>query len=238
MNTNTLGRAKQTILLTGSVLAAHFGSVATAQTGSEVKFEEFEAAQIHSDVPIYTFNFEELWPRAIEGSEDVIAGCTSRVSFGDWKFTPNAKSDGDDVWWLRISNYGVFHCAANLHNADEREGLDDGQFSRGLFARIGVEDVDDPKRELWVLQEGFAPGSDYLLLSRVVNEDLVTSFTVLQRRCPIGAYREALGMDVWTTGYCSINSDTDMYRFANEMLKFPPLGELTLQPVSEAEGSQ
>lgn len=42
-------------------------------------------------------------------------------------------------------------------------------------------------------------------------------------------------MDVWATGYCSITSDRDLFRFANEMLKLPPLGELTLQKDPEAE---
>ena len=64
---------------------------------------------------------------------------------------------------------------------------------------------------------------------------MVTTFTVLQRRCPIGAHREALGMDVWSTGYCAINSDKDLYRLASEMLKLPPLGELTLQKDPEAD---
>ncbi len=131
----------------------------------------------------------------------------------------------------------MLHCAANFYNADKREDLEEVTFTRGLFVRIGDEDVDEPKRELWVLQEGFVPGSDYLLLARDSNEDLVTSFTVLQRRCPIGAYREMLGMDVWTTGYCAINSDTDMYRLANAMLKLPPLGELTMQKDPEAKGA-
>lgn len=200
---------------------------------------EFEAERIHSDLPIYTFNYEDVWPRSFvpEGS---IAGCTSRVAFGDWKFTPNPSDEDADSWWLRISNYGVFHCAANLRVSDERDVLDEGEFSRGLFVRIGEEESDDPQHEFWVLQEGFVPGSDYLLLARGVDEDLVQSFTVLQRKCPIGAYREVMGMDVWTTGYCAINSDHDLYRLASEMLKLPPLGELTLQKdpdANEASGS-
>lgn len=195
---------------------------------------EFGAVRVHSDLPIYNFDFEELWPRAFV-PEDAIAGCTSRVSFGDWKFTPNPAGESSDEWWLRIRNYGVFHCAANLYNSDTRADLEEGEFSRGLFVRIGDEDVDDPARELWVLQEGFVPGSDYVLLARELNEDLVETFTVLQRQCPIGAFREVMGMDIWATGYCAINSDTDMYRFASEMLKLPPLGELTLQKDSEAD---
>lgn len=235
-DTSLVMTSRLMLLIAGfATLSLALTSTARAQTETEPQFEEFEAAQIHSDVPIYTFNYEELWPRSIEPSAGMIAGCFSRVSFGDWKFTPNAADEYEDEWWLRISNYGAFHCAANFLYADAQAQLDDGRFSRGLFARIGVEDVDEPRRELWVLQEGFVPGSSYLLLSREVNDDLVTSFSVLQRRCPIGATREALGMDVWLTSYCSINSDSDMFRLANEMLKLPPLGELTLQKDPEAE---
>lgn len=207
------------------------GAPVLAQTNEppDAEYLEFEAERVHSDLPIYTFSFEELWPRSYvpEGS---IGGCTSRVSFGDWEFTPNPFDQSANKWWLRMNNYGVFHCAANLYVADERDALEEGEFSRGLFVRLGVEDGDEPTRELWVLQEGFVPGSDYLLLARDLNENLVTTFTVLQRKCPIGAIRSVMGMDVWTTRYCAINSDDDMYRLASEMLKLPPLGELTLRP--------
>ena len=216
-----------------------FGALALYSAPAAAQDEEYEAVRVHSDLPIYTFNYEDVWPRSIRSQEsDRIVlrfGCTSRVSFGDWKFTPNPSDEYGDEWWLRVSNYGVFHCAANLRHADTINDLENGEFSRGLFVRIGDEDVDEPRRELWILQQGFVPGSDYIFLARDLNEERVTSFTVLQRRCPIGAYREVLGMDVWTTGYCAINSDTDMFRFASEMLKLPPLGELTLQKDPEAK---
>lgn len=190
--------------------------------------QEYFDDRVHSDIPIYTFHYDEIWPRGFL-EEGAIGGCTSRVAFGDWKFKPNPDGERAEEWWLRIDNYGVFHCAANLYNADSRVELESARFTRGWFVRIGVEDTDEPKSELWLLQEGFATGSTYTLLARNMEEELVTSFTVLQRKCPIGAYREARGMGIWATGYCAINSDTDMYRFANEMLKLAPLGELTLE---------
>jgi hypothetical protein len=210
------------------------GSGALANAQVEVE-EEWSEELIHSDLPIYTFNYEELWPRGMEPGPDSIAGCESRVAFGDWKFSPNPANESADEWWLRVRNYGVFHCAANLYLADVREELESGELSRGLFVRIGEEDSDNPERELWVLQQGFVPGSDYMLLARKADEDIVTRFTVLQRRCPIGATRSMMGMAVWTTSYCAINSDEDLYRLANGMLKLPALGELVLQKDPEAE---
>lgn len=189
----------------------------------------FEAERIHAPVPLYTFDWEQVWPRSFSEGEgkDWSFGCESRVAFGDWRFTPNAQDEYADPWWLRVSNYGVFHCAANLFEADEREELDDGQFSRGLFAMIGEGSVKGREWEIWVLQEGFVPGSDYLLLAREPGgEDLVKAFTVLQSRCPRKSLREADGMDVWRTRYCAIESRAELLALARRMLREKPLGTL------------
>jgi len=126
----------------------------------------FEAELIHAPVPLYTFDWKQVWPRGMVPDADTIAGCASRVAFGDWRFTPNLEDEYADPWWLRVSNYGVFHCAANLLEADEREELGEGEFSRGLFAMIGEGSTDGRAWELWVLQKGFVPGSAYVLLAR------------------------------------------------------------------------
>ncbi|MEQ8412455.1 MAG: hypothetical protein RIB52_12980 [Erythrobacter sp.] len=34
-----------------------------------------------------------------------------------------AEDEYANPWWLRVSNCGAFHCAANLLEADEGEGL-------------------------------------------------------------------------------------------------------------------
>ena len=146
---------------------------------------EWQSARLHARVPLYTFAWRDLWPRSIENpGPEFIVGCESRVAFGDWRFIPNpADSSGSD-YWLRIANYGAFHCAANLYNADAREDLDEGDFSRGLFARIGEGRANGKAYELWVLQEGFVPGSSYMLLARekAEGDGLVERFDVLQIR--------------------------------------------------------
>ena len=214
-------------------LPALLGMVSLWGAPALAEEQEYFSDRVHADLPIYTFNYEELWPRAMEPSDDVIAGCTSRVSFGDWKFEPSSK-EAAEPYWMRSRNYGVFHCGALIAEADERQELGEADETLGFFARIGEQDADDPEQEFWVLQRGTVPGSDYILLARDFNEDQVTRFTVLQRRCPIGATRSAFGMDIFLVGYCSINSHDDMLRFAEEMAKLPPLGELLLQKDPEA----
>ena len=138
---------------------------------------EWEYTPIHSDLPLYDFEWDDFWPRGIVG-EDMIAGCETRVAFGDWQFRPNpADQFGYDPLWYRLSNYGVFHCATNIRSAAERGSLDEGEFSRGFFARIGKGRRGNQKFELWVLQEGMVPGSEYTLLARDPDDEgIVTSF--------------------------------------------------------------
>lgn len=188
---------------------------------------EWEHTLIHSDLPLYDFEWDDFWPRGFN-SPDVIAGCESRVAFGDWQFTPNPADEfaGDPVWY-RISNYGVFHCAANIRTAYELEKLPDGDFSRGFFAKIGGGKKDGRDWELWVLQQGMIPGSEYVLFARPAGDDgLVTSFTVLQSRCPKSRLLEARHMDVWRTRYCKINSRRELLTHAKRMLAEPSLGIL------------
>lgn len=190
---------------------------------------EWQDDRLHAPVPLYTFAWRDLWPRSIEDpGPDIIVGCETRVAFGDWNFVPNSAGGRGSPYWIRIANYGAFHCAANLYNADEREGLDEGEFSRGLFALIGEGRANGKTYELWVLQEGFVPGSTYTLLARDKAEggDLVERFDMLQRRCPPGKQREAEDMDVWLTRYCAIESRDDLLALARKMLREPFLGEL------------
>ena len=49
----------------------------------------FEAELIHAPIPLYTFDWEQVWPRSMVANEDTIVGCETRVAFGDWRFTPN-----------------------------------------------------------------------------------------------------------------------------------------------------
>ncbi|MBO6525670.1 hypothetical protein [Erythrobacter sp.] len=204
-------------------------SAVPAVGGEDEKVYEWEYTLIHSDLPLYDFEWDDFWPRGMVG-EDIIAGCETRVAFGDWQFTPNpADQFPHDPVWYRLSNYGAFHCATNIRTAPKRDELDEGPFSRGFFARIGEGRRDDRTFEIWVLQQGMIPGSEYTLLARNGGkDDLIRSFRVLQSRCPKSNLLKARNLDVWQTRYCKINDRHQLLRFARRMLREPDYGTLEL----------
>lgn len=212
-------------------------SLAAPVLGEDGEGIEFVSERLHAPLPLYTFDWQDLWPRSMVPGADVIAGCESRVRFGDWQFVPHPANEYDEPYWLRIANYGAFHCAANLYVADERRELAEGEFSRGLFVMIGTASSGGTDWELWALQEGFVPGSSYTLLAREAQEDdgTVEQFRVLQHRCPRGKLREARGMDVWLTRYCAVDSRGELLALARRMMREPALGTLTL---AKEEGSK
>jgi hypothetical protein len=232
-------RAMAALIAVTAALAAAPGS------GQELDDEEFASELLHSDLPLYSFEWEDFWPRGFVDGDSW--GCMSRVRFGDWQFTPNPADEAGDIHWYRFDNYGVFHCAANLYSADERSELESGKFDRGFFVRMGTSKLGSEMWEIWAFQQGLVPGSDYMLLARSSAEGAVESFRVLQRRCPTGHAREGKGLDVWRTNYCAINSREELLTLARKMLRLPPLGTLTListpdeseaQPGAENESDQ
>lgn len=187
---------------------------------------------IHSALPLYNFDWEGLWPRGfVEGDS---FGCNSRVGLGDWRFAPaEANGQGQETWY-RFGNYGVFHCAAIFQRADEQAGLATAQAGHGFFVRLGTARHRSAEWELWALQWGMRPGSDYTLLAREANgAGLIVEFRVLQQRCPRGMIREARGLDVWSTRYCAIDSRAALVSLARSMLRLPAAG--TVVRVTEGE---
>ncbi len=188
---------------------------------------------IHSDLPLYSFEWDELWPRGIV-EPDTLGGCASRIRFGDWKFAPHADNEYHDGSWYRFSNYGVLHCAAILEAADKREELDEASFEYGYFVRIGGAKVEGRKWELWAIQEGAVPGSQYTLLARRPSDQIASEFRVLQQICAAHQIRELEeGLDIWSTRYCAINSRKDLLALAERMLGKKPVGTIKLVPDEE-----
>lgn len=87
--------------------------------------------------------------------------------------------------------------------------------------------------ELWALQKGVVPGSEYTLLAREPGEARIERFTVLQQRCPSGAQMEAKGLDAWVTRYCAINSRAELLSLSRKMLALPALG--VIERVAKAD---
>ncbi|SER77025.1 hypothetical protein [Sphingobium sp. YR768] len=184
--------------------------------------DEMIAERIHSTLPLYTFDWEQTWPRSFSSGDDF--GCTSRVAFGDWHFTPNPDSDSAEERWESFANYGVFHCAAIMRTSSEQADLDEAKWEYGFFVRLGTTRKGSTKWELWALQKGTVPGSEYTLLARQPEEAMIERFTVLQQRCPTGTQLQAKGLDIWLTRYCAINSRGELLSLARKMLSLPPLG--------------
>lgn len=184
--------------------------------------DELTVERIHSALPLYTFDWEQTWPRSFTSGDDF--GCTSRVPFGDWRFTPSPQNSVGEQHWARFTNYGVFHCAAIMRTADAQDELDSARWEYGFFVQLGTARKGRVTWELWALQKGVAPGSDYTLLAREPSGAMIERFTVLQQRCPPGTQLEAKGLDIWVTRYCAINSRAELLSMARKMLALPPLG--------------
>jgi hypothetical protein len=180
---------------------------------------------IHSSLPLYNFAWEDLWPRGFANGDTF--GCTSRIGFGDWRFTPAKTNLQQEEAWYRFSNYGVFHCAAVLARANARAKLGAAHWDYGFFVRLGKARYQSTQWELWALQGGILPGSNYTLLAREQKKaGLIVKFRVLQQRCPSDMIRESRGLDVWSTRYCAIDSRAELLSLARRMLDLPGAGEI------------
>ena len=195
---------------------------------------EMASDLLHSDLPIFGHGSDNEWPQNFYDEDSF--GCTSRVGFGDWVFQETSAEIESDVQWYRFSNYGVFHCWANTFRAYERARLDDADFQPSFFVFLGKTSVDQSDIELWTIQIGARPGSEYLLLSRAPADGLIEKFTVLQTACPRANVRDAGSLDILLTRYCAVNSRTELIRLARQMAKRPPLGTLTRVPADDENG--
>lgn len=184
---------------------------------------------LHSDLPIFGRGADNEWPQHFY--DDDSFGCTSRIGFGDWVFRKSGSNDEDDALWYRFSNYGVFHCWANTFRAYERARLDSADFHPSFFAFLGSTSVNEVDIELWAVQIGARPGSQYLLLSRNPAQGLIEKFNVLQTACPRANVRDAGSLDILLTRYCVVSSRSELTRLARRMAQRPPLGTLTLMSV-------
>jgi hypothetical protein len=200
---------------------------ALATTDAE---DEPQADLLHADLPLYDISYEQVWPRSFSNANGDF-GCISRIRFGTWTFTDR---EGETEAW-QISNYGVFHCAAIFREAQEKSDLKEAQYVHGLVVLLGTVSKSGKPIELWAFQKGMIPGSEYILLSRATDKDMIKTFSVLQRACPDGQMRklpQGQSLDIWPTSYCAIASRAELLALAKKMLERPPLGKLEW---SEAE---
>jgi len=178
---------------------------------------------LFSDLPLYRGESENMWPQHFY--DDDSFGCVSRVAFGDWVLR---EQDGDDPVWFRFRNYGAFHCWALVGRGDERQQLESAASKPAFFVLMGNIEVAGDRRELWAIQIGARPGSEYMLLSRSPRDGSIDSFDVLQIRCPRANVRDAGAIDILLTRYCAVNTRGDLLRLAQQMAHLPAIGSLAL----------
>ena len=207
---------KAAILVVALLSAPHVNSQSIDEVAEDI---------LHSDLPIFGRGGENEWPQHFY--DDGSFGCTSRVAFGDWSFRKRGAAVEDNVLWYRFSNYGVFHCWANTSRAYERDKLDGADSHPSFFALLDRASVNGHDVELWTVQIGARPGSEYVLLSRTPAEGLIDTFTVLQTACPRANVRDAGSLDILLTRYCIVASRGELSRLARRMAQRPPLGTLT-----------
>lgn len=203
-------------LLAGTCLIALAGQATASKEEDDWPAKDL----IHSDVPLYGLG-PNLWPKHFS-DDDGSFGCTSRMSFGDWRLK---LGEDDEVWW-RVSNYGVFHCALIFRTASQSESLKQATYRYGFLVKLGTGKIKERPVELWAFQIGTVPGSDYVLLARAPSEDVIKTFIMLQRKCPANSVRSSPSLDIFGSSYCSINSKAELLSLARAMLKRPPLGHL------------
>ncbi|MEX0644522.1 MAG: hypothetical protein WD076_04385 [Parvularculaceae bacterium] len=195
---------------------------AHAQSGDE---PELFSDLIHADLPIFAGDGTEKWPQYFSDEEGGF-GCASLVAFGDWILRSGDETDdetGDeDAQWYGVENYGVFHCFALVSEAGDRKSLLEADARPSFFVKLGTSGG----VELWAIQLGARPGSDYILLAREPAPGTISQFTVLQRRCPKGYMRDAGSLDILITRYCAINNKSELRSLARRMAKMKPLGTL------------
>jgi len=163
------------------------------------------AELIRSDLPLWGHGDapETTWPQHFT-SADGGFGCASKLRFGDWRLVTRGPDDAREfVEWMRIHNYGVFHCAAGFRRANGRAGLPDATPAFGYLVDLGP--APSGRETLHALQIGMAGGSEYVLLAAesVGADDGPRAYRVLAADCPAGARRKGRRIDIFSTSYCA-----------------------------------
>ncbi len=194
----------------------------TGLNGQAQDNDEFHSVLIHSDLPLWSSEDENVWPQHFLTDDSF--GCSHRISTGDWKFTNFEYSEDDFLETFRLANYGVFHCGIMFSRFFEEDDSSDSTTS--FFVFMDEIDYQSRRYELLALQIGVIPGSNYLLFAREKEQKPNGDLIVLQRECSKKKLRKGPEMDVWSTTYCAVNTKKDLINIARKMIKRPPLGKL------------
>lgn len=179
-----------------------------------------EADLIHAEEPLWAPGGSQVWPQHFFHNDSF--GCAHPIRLGEWRYVPVGREGVSDTRY-RFGNYGVMHCWMNVAEAYETGGFESSR--PGFLIELGWTG----EVELWALQTGARPGSDYLLLARKPGPEPIARFDVLQRRCPASRVRGGPPLDILVTRYCEIGTKGDLVALARRMAKLPVLGTLTYE---------
>lgn len=179
-----------------------------------------ETEVIHSDAPLWAPGSAKVWPQHLVDPN--VFGCQHALMLGRWRYTTGDEETEPEAWY-RFDNYGFMHCWMNISEAYEPDAF--GDVRPGFLIEIGKAG----EVELWALQFGARPGSDYLLLSRPPGAGPIDRFNVLQRTCSRSQVRGGRTLDILLTRYCAINTKQELIALARRMAKRPALGVLSFE---------
>lgn len=211
------------------VVLCYLAAICSPALAEEVNQDQFEAALIRSNQPLYAFDWPEFWPRSHADEESI--ACITRVSFGDWQFTRNPENEMGFPRWLGFKHHGVIHCNASIYWANSRAALLQGRPAKGAFILIGETEWANTNWELWIIQEHRLgqEGSEYTLLARTADKTrIIEEFRVLQRRCSAAQMRLGSMAQTGTLRYCAVETKDELLELMQRMLTEPPLGTLSL----------
>lgn len=184
-----------------------------------------QAELLHSDLPLWRPGDGGVWPEAFTDPDSF--GCSHRLKLGIWRFDARGEDEDGPIWY-RLTNYGAMHCWMNVAEGSEHDTF--GSSRPSFLVELGSAGG----RELWALQLGARPGSEYLLLARSPAEGPIDHFDVLQRNCARRQLRRGEPLDILITRYCNITTKAELVAIARRMTALPPLGRMRLHAVPPA----
>lgn len=196
-----------------------------------------QAQQLRSDSPLWTDHQDRdaaLYPEAFFDKDGF--GCSIPFRLGVYRRVAVVQQDGDDsedaVSFVRIGNYGVFHCALVYGRTDDRADADTAfEDYAWLILLDKVRRPDGGEDELLALQIGIGNGSRYALFRRRVS-DLSAPLEELDWRCPADAERRTARLDIWVQDTCVVSSKSALRRVARKAMRLPILATLDLTGAS------
>lgn len=176
------------------------------------------AQEIRSDLPLWGAGAsrEQVWPRHFVTEQSM--GCASVLHYGDWRFREADENPNGLFSWMRISNYGVFHCAMRFAEGFRREALHGADVDLGFLVELG----DAGQERLYAFQIGLH-SSRYILLAATppVEGAALTRFRVLDAECPRRLMRQGPRIDIFGSSYCVVETRRDLIGLARAAARKP-----------------